>query len=331
VDHFEMIIISLRRVIGRTVAVSLWPGLYIILLCGNSHCGVAWARDVLRPIVLSKAIGWTPNDGVFIGDGYYYTINNFGQVYFTGNINGPTGAPTGEALWRYEEGRITSIALPSAQVQFGEQFVTVNGDGGVTSLNDSEHILIRGQDILWLADQSGVRNIVMPGRTLSGYDAQWLGLRLENCRFNAGGRVLFQAELRRPLALGYDRSSGVWLFENGVAQLVAAENQPLPGLIGDEKVRYLDNNSLGLNEHGDTTFIADLTGVNGTGFGDTSLWIRNRDREPNLVVRSGNSVKVNGKQHTFSRFREPLINDHGQILFKASLVTPPLTREINGL
>jgi hypothetical protein len=141
---------------------------------------------------------------------------------------------------------------------------------------------------------------------------------------NNRGEVVFIGDLTPAPNAG--DAIGVFLFSQGTTIAVARPDDPMPG--GGTMVRASDQDSnYHLNNTGDVSFSAVLdTDVNHDGLSDTGLYVFS-EGSLSLVARTGTIIPGLGKIaylglapfFPFPAATGSIINDHGQVLFFATL------------
>jgi hypothetical protein len=114
--------------------------------------------------------------------------------------------------------------------------------------------------------------------------------------FASGDHIAFLAKLK-PGTGGVKGSdaAGIWSNSGGTLALVARQGSPAPDAGGATFASFL---SLGLPDTGGVVFLAKVKGRGETGKSGTGIWAANPAGVVSLVVRTGDSLTVNGGSKT---------------------------------
>lgn len=288
-----------------------------------------------------------PGGGVFQGGFIHASINDAGDVAFSGIVNttagiasppSPAGFDLGMGVYVAEaRGGITSIAAPGDPAPGGGTFDFAENP----SINDRGDVAfgahVAGEECLDFATPQDFRifcaesvylkkratgdvlSIAHQGDAAPGGGTYRLAF---GPVLNNRGQAAFIGDLTPAPDAG--QSLAVFLFSNGTVTPVARPGDAMPG--GGTMVTasfFIANYHV--NDHGDVAFNATLNTATG-GVSDTGLYVRSRGRT-GLVARTGTVIPGVG---TIATLRNTpfettyasgaaILNDRGQVLFTASL------------
>jgi hypothetical protein len=291
------------------------------------------------------AVTAAPGGGTFAGVFFHTSINNQGDIVFSGAVTGadidPSNPPgemgIGLGLFRADKhNNLFSVVRPGDAAPGGGVFdMATNGwinEGGDISfgghVEGEECIDVLGSSLgcgesvyLRNAATGAIRSIAHQGAVApcGGVYRLAFGAVVNNRR-----DVVFIGDLTP--APGAADVLGVFLFSKGTTFAVACPGDPMPG--GGKLVRasFQDSN-YHLNNTGDVSFSATLdTDVNGDGLNDTGLYVFSNG-SLRLVARTGTAIPGVGTIAYLGLapfFPYPaaaggIINERGQLLFFATL------------
>jgi hypothetical protein len=132
-----------------------------------------------------------------------------------------------------------------------------------------------------------------------------------------GGGFAFDGQLTTGSGVSSNNDFGIWQYEGSVGTLVARENMAAPDVIGG---LFHSFGSPALNTSDQMTFRGGLKpGAGLTAANRTGIWFYN-EGAGELLARNG-SAEVPGSTSDYVAFDDPLINEVGQVVFRATLAT----------
>jgi hypothetical protein len=285
-----------------------------------------------------------PGGGTFAGVFANTSLNNRGDVVFTGVVTGADIDPTtppgsmglGTGVFRADKhGSIFSVVRPGDPAPGGGTFdAFFNGwinDGGDLAFGahvageeciDIGSPFVCGESLyLKKAGTGALRSIAHQGDPAPGGGFYRLAF---GAVVNSRGDVAFIGDVTP--APGTGDALGVFLFSKGTTIAVARPGDSMPG--GGTLVRASDQvANYHLNNRGDVSFSGMLdTDVNGDGINDTGLYVFSRG-SLSLVARTGTVIPGLGTIAylglapflPFPAATGAINNERGQVLFFATL------------
>lgn len=264
-----------------------------------------------------------PGGGTFAGAGFNTSLENGGELAFTGIVTTHTGLGYGVFKADHQD-RITSIVIPGDAAP---------GHGTFDSAGNSVWIDPAG-DVAFVAhlagEESGLSSVyvknVHSGTIVSiahaGDRAPGGGVfrSLYSPVLNNSGDLVFQGDLSLPPKFG--QVQGVYLHSKGKTVAVARPGDQMPGGLGTFVTTANFPNALHINNAGEIVFGASLSTA------ETGMFVVSHG-SLQLVARSGTFIPgigtvkdvVTGGAFVFGSTpnTEIVNNDHGQILFDATL------------
>jgi hypothetical protein len=172
-----------------------------------------------------------------------------------------------------------------------------------------------------------LRTVALSGQTQLGIEP---GVRIfafvETPALNDAGQTAFNAILISPDGV-IGRDIGMWSEGTGALALVARTVKPAPGT--EPGTTFIGFDKPWLNAAGVSTFSGGLTGPGVTSNNDGAIWIGKAD-SLSVFVREGDPAPGVGAGVTFSGVGGPVLNDHGRVLFSASVSGPGITDDNDG-
>jgi hypothetical protein len=285
-----------------------------------------------------------PGGGTFAGVFFNTSINNSGDIVFSGIATGvdidPTSAPgfmgMGLSLVLADKhGNLVSVARPGDSAPKGGTFdAASNGwinDGGDIAFGahlageecvDIGSPFACGESVYLRKAATGViESIAHQGDPAPGGGTYRLAF---GPVLNSQGDIVFIGDLTPPPANGV--TLGVFLVSKGLTTAVARPGDPMPGggnmvSAGNQDATY------GINNVGDVSFAAKLdTDSNGDGIADTGVYVSSRG-SVHLVARTGTFIPSLGTIAYLGLapfcstpcVTGGVINNRGQVLFFATL------------
>lgn len=245
------------------------------------------------------------------------SLNNAGQVMFTGMLTGAGVVPANdESIWRdatlvVREGTAASAA--GAGVDFGDLSTSRFNEAGQVAFFSpltGTGVSVANDGSIW---RDGVL-IAREGNAAPGLSGITFAFLSSGLNLSDAGHVAFSAALA---GSGVTTANDGSLWSNGV--LVAREGDfataagagvSFTGSFGTPTV----------NDVGQTAFTAFLAGTGVTSANDRSLW-----RNGVLVAREGDAAPVVGGDTAFGILGTPVLNNAGQVAFFSQLTGAAVT------
>ena len=131
------------------------------------------------------------------------------------------------------------------------------------------------------------------------------------------GGFAFDGQLTTSNEISSNEDNGVWHYEDAAGTLIARENSAAPGVNGG---KFLGFGPPALNASGQMVFRATMKREPGfTPANSSGIWLYNGG-EGELLARNG-SAEVPDSTSDYTKFTDPLINESGQVAFRATLAT----------
>jgi hypothetical protein len=172
---------------------------------------------------------------------------------------------------------------------------------------------------IWSEGAGALRLIAREGMPAPGA-ASFFGNQIREPVLNDQGQVAFQVNL-----LGETNDASIWLGGGNLLIPIARAGDDPPPLT-DENDQFLSFDDPLLNNLGHTAFRALIhgTGVDPVaGVNDRGIWAK-KSAELNLIPRAGEPAPgvsiVGGVNTLFTDFSSPVMNDAGEIAFRATLI-----------
>jgi hypothetical protein len=120
---------------------------------------------------------------------------------------------------------------------------------------------------------------------------------------------------------------GIWRGFAGDLALVARTNRPAPLADDSGMIRFGDLSLPNINDRGDVSFQAVLTGDTVTPLNELSLWVQPfaSDQSLRLVARAGDHAPGTAKEVEFRAFSTHLLNAAGNLAFMAVVGGPDVS------
>jgi hypothetical protein len=134
---------------------------------------------------------------------------------------------------------------------------------------------------------------------------------------NQTGDFAFDGQLTVENGISSNNDYGVWHYEGDTGTLIVRENSPAPDVAGG---LFLGFGPPALNTSNQMAFRATMKrGLGFTFANSNGIWLYNGG-EGELLARNG-SAEVPGSTSDYAAFDDPLMNEAGQVVFRATLVT----------
>jgi hypothetical protein len=244
-------------------------------------------------------------------------LNDLGQSVFSAQLRSGTGDVTSSndfGIWRdstlvvregsQAPGTATGavfLSFPGSPVvnhagQIGFEAFLLSGSGGVTTSNDNGI----WRDATLIAREGSQAPGAPTGAAFSSFG---------NPVINGGGQVAFSATMLAGTGgVTTSDDTGIWRD----ATLLAREGNQAPGTATG--VLFASFGTPVLNDVGQTSYFATLSGTGITSENDSGIW-----RDSTIVAREGNQAPGTATGVVFASFGSPVLNDAGQVTYFATL------------
>jgi len=274
--------------------------------------------------VITPYVTPAPRGGTFAGAGFNTSLNNGGDLVFTGIVATQLGLGFG-VFKADKQGRITSVVSPGDAAPGARTF---DSAGNAAWINQAGDVAFVGHLVGEEAGLSGV--YLKDGQTGSivsiahaGDPAPRGGVfrSAYSPVLNDSGDLVFQGDLSSPPQFG--QSQGVYLYSRGKLTAVARPGDSMPGG-GHFVTTGAFPNALHINNPGEVVFGASLD------TGETGMYVASRG-SIQLVARDGTVIPgvgtvsqvVTGGAFIFAPGNAPNTeiqnNDRGQVFFAVTL------------
>jgi hypothetical protein len=276
----------------------------------------------VTPVVIPNVTP-APGGGAFAGAGFNTSLNNRGDLVFTGIVG---SNPAYGVFKADKDGRITSVVSPGDAAPGGGSFDSAGNAAWID----------QGGDIALVAhltgEESGLESLYLKkassGTIVSlvhAADPEPCGGKFRSVYspvLNDSGEIVFQGDLSSPP--NFFQQQGLYLYAGGKTLAVACPGDPMPGG-GKFLTTAFFPQELHINNPGEVVFGANLDN------GDTGLYLWSHG-SLRLVTRAGTVLPGVGTVSQLTMFvitfPPPLFsqanagainNDRGQVLFGATL------------
>jgi len=274
-------------------------------------------RPIVRPFITPA-----PGGGTFAGAGFNTSLNNRGDLVFTGIVPGHTGLGFG-VFMADKQDRITSIVQPGDAAPGGGAFDGAGNAPWINQVGDVAFVAhVAGEESglssLYLKDSrtGAILSIAHAGDPAPGggvFRSAYSPV------MNDSGDLIFQGDLSSPP--NFFQAQGIYLYSRGKIVAVARPGDSMPG--GGKFVSAASfPNALHINNPGEIVFGASLdtseTGIYVASHGSVRLVARTGTVIPGVgtvsqVVTGGAFVPGNVPN------TEVANNERGQVVFAATL------------
>ncbi len=243
-------------------------------------------------------------------------LNDAGQVAFRAS----TTAPGQVGVWSEGSGALAPVALSGQQAAGAPAGQLYAGPLSEPAFNDAGEVAFHGgltgggvttddDRAVWAGPTGGLAMVAREGGLAPGAGgASFVGF--EGTLVDGAGGVAFRATLD-------DGGTGIWAGPAGGLQLAARDGSAAAGTSG----QFANFVAGDLNDQGKVAFHAGLeVGVGGVTAGDDRGVWAGAPGALALVAREGQTAPDTGGR-VFDTFSSPLINDVGDVLFRAFLDT----------
>jgi hypothetical protein len=286
-------------------------------------------NGAVTPVIVPGTPAPAPNKGTFLGAGFNTSLNNGGDLVFTGTL-----APGIQGVFKADKlDHITSVVSPGDAAPGKHTFESagnsawINGGGDVAFV---AHLPGENPAIssIYLKDGSKgtITSVAHAGDPAPGggtFRAAYSPV------INDSGDIVFQGDLSAAPAQYVQQ--GVYLYSKGKLTAVAKPGDAMPGG-GQFQTTAFFPNELHINNAGEVVFGAALTeDKNGDGVPDTGVYVWSKG-STRLVARTGTVMpRIGTIQHlvfgaivipvppSFIANSGAINNDRGQVFFGATL------------
>lgn len=260
-------------------------------------------------------------------------INNAGQIVFSARALSTQDALSDTGIWATDaDGLLQLVALEGNSAPgTGDPEITFR-DIGSPNLNDAGQVAfrsrLRGPGVntlniagIWLADdESGLQLLERQGNPVFG-DSFFSQVRPPV--LNDMGQIVFSGRARGP-SRSDPQFEGYWSVESGPGrELVVLSGSPAPGAGSGVTFRDFPGFLGGVNNAGQTAFLAAVTGGEIVDFvNDRGIWSDGGGSGLELVALEGNPAPGAGPGENFSTISTPVLNGAGQVAFWGRIEDP---------
>jgi len=174
---------------------------------------------------------------------------------------------------------------------------------------------------IWAGQPGGLKLCVREGATAPGCKSGETFSGFGDPLLSANGDVAFIGFLRGS-GIKANNDSGLWMTVKGKPQLVAREGATVPGM----KIQFGPISSPVFNQKGEIAFFSTLQGSGVTNKNDTCIWA-GMPGSLGIVARESEGAPGTPKGQVFSALYRPVINDSGQVAFRAVLTGTGVTTQ----
>jgi hypothetical protein len=262
-----------------------------------------------------------------------FRLNQGGHLGFTAALAG-TGVSSGNdhGAWVERNGVIESVAREGSAVPPGMAASAIWSRIDVPVVNDLGEFVVSG-DVAdspfagtprgagWLQSASGAQLIAKHGDRAPGLAEGWTLADISFPFLDNHARVFMRGR-----AVSDEGSSieAVWFGTPGAMSLVAFDGMTAEGLPAGARIAHISSDSSPhYNDNGATVFTARLAHDSALGIDETNdqAIVVHREGRLSVVAREGDTAPElpDGSRFDLLPFVQPLINNHGQVAFLASL------------
>lgn len=253
-------------------------------------------------------------------------INDTGQVAFSGLVTGPGISSSNDSgAWLGEPGALQLVLREGANAP-GTTGNTDFSNPGSMAINHLGQVAFESalagptvtsstNEGLWTGSPG---NLQLAARKGSAAPSSGIGVNYSNfLQFDLSdsGMIVFRSTLTGAGVSGTN-DDGIWRGVPGDVDLIAREGNPAPGAGVGVNLSTLFAPSM--NNVGQVAFNAALVGAGVTGFNDEAVF-RGLAGGVQLAARKGNAAAGTSGDTFYEDFLPPLINDAGQVAFRAFL------------
>jgi hypothetical protein len=269
-----------------------------------------------------------PGAGQALYDGFVPpALNSTGAVAFRAVLVGSgvadfnndaiwTGAP--EALGLVARENSANAGLPNG-VLFGAMGAPVLNNRGQLAFKSMLQGAVASfnNEALWAGNPGDLQLVARKGSRAQGLPSQvnYDGFVTDPPGYNDSNQVAFVAPLTG-LGVGTFNNQGIWAGEPAALTLVARKGNTAPGL--PTGINYDGFERPVINSSGHIAFRGLLTGQGVGTQNNQAIWA-GLPGALSLIARSGSNAPGTSTEVLFSGFSDPVINEAGMIVFKASL------------
>jgi hypothetical protein len=275
-------------------------------------------------------------EGFLFNDARRFEANSSGQLALQSSLANQWGGSTDRTgIWLHDPTSGTQIVAQSREPAPGTPAGTEFTRLAMPELNDA------GQIAFSALTTDGVGSYPYPGgiwstdgpgeplalRHLTGDDAPGTppdvtfgGFALSD--MNGGGELVFKGRLTGS-GITFDNDEGIWGPDGaGGLALIAREGSPATGVAGDARWGHATTEPFGpasLNDAGEVAFKGGLVGGDVSWDNDWGIWGTDGSGGITLIAREGDPVPdLLGVSFLELKTLTPLLNEHGDVAFKAT-------------
>lgn len=166
---------------------------------------------------------------------------------------------------------------------------------------------------IWAGEPGALKICVREGDPAPGCKSAETFSGFGDPMLSGKGDVAFIGFLRGS-GIKANNDSGLWLTRGSKTQLIAREGAQIPGM----KIEFGAMSSPVLNQKGEIAFFSTLQGSGVKTNNDTCIWA-GQPGSLGIVAREAEGAPGTSKGQVFASFYRPVLNDSGQVAFRATL------------
>jgi hypothetical protein len=254
-------------------------------------------------------------------------VNNAGQVAFKALLTGlGVGNINNEGIWSGAPAALTPVARKGSSAAGLPASVFYDALSAPV-LNDNGQVAFKGllngavgtfnNEALWTGAPGALALVARKGTQAAGLGASvnYDGFVTDPPAYNRSNQVAFVAALTG-LGVGTNNNEGLWFGAPGALTLIARMGSTAAGLAAG--VNYNGFNRPVINGSGRIAFKGLLIGTGVGAQNDQAIWTGPAGTL-SVIARSGSNAPGASAGAIFSGFSDPIINETGLTVFKATL------------